>query len=76
MTTKKSVFIGAFITLAAAMLYQWGHLDGREGKVSGLIAESIAAESPSTISPVKARERDFYSPNSEDIGPDEIRLVA
>jgi len=76
MSTTKSVFIGIFITLAAAMLYQWGHIDGREGKPSGPIGESIASESPSTISPVKARERDFYSPNSEDIGPDEIRLVA
>ena len=27
-------------------------------------------------SPVKARARDFYSPNSEDLGPDEMRLIA
>ena len=27
-------------------------------------------------SPVKARSRDFYTPNSEDLGPDEMRLVA
>jgi len=27
-------------------------------------------------SPVKARARDFYAPNSEDLGPDEMRLVA
>ena len=27
-------------------------------------------------SPVKARARDFYTPNSEDLGPDEMRLVA
>lgn len=76
MTTKKSVFIGIFLILIAAMLYQWGHIDGREGKPSGLIGESIASESPPKASPVKARERDFYSPNSEDIGTDEIRLVA
>jgi hypothetical protein len=24
----------------------------------------------------KARDRDFYSPNSEDVGPDEMRLIA
>ena len=27
-------------------------------------------------SPVKARARDFYAPNSEDLGPDEMRLIA
>jgi ribonuclease Z len=27
-------------------------------------------------SPVKARARDFYTPNSEDLGPDEMRLIA
>ena len=28
------------------------------------------------ISPTKARERDFYAPNSEDLKPDEIRVIA
>jgi ribonuclease Z len=28
------------------------------------------------ISPVKARERDFYAPNSEDLEPNEIRVIA
>ena len=28
------------------------------------------------ISPVKARARDFYAPNSEDLGPDEIRVIS
>jgi ribonuclease Z len=27
-------------------------------------------------SPVKARERDFYAPNTEDLDPDEMRLIA
>ena len=27
-------------------------------------------------SPVKSRTRDFYAPNSEDLGPDEMRLIA
>jgi len=76
MTATKRVFIVASITLVAAVLYQWGHLNGREGIVSGFIGESNAAESPSAISPVKARSRDFYAPNSEDLGPDEMRLIA
>jgi len=37
----------------------------------GLIDESIAADNPPKVSPVKARARDFYAPNSEDLGPNE-----
>ena len=76
MTAIKRVFIVASMTFVSVILYQWGNLDGREGKVSGLIGESIAAENPPNISPVKARARDFYAPNSEDLGPDEMRLIA
>ncbi|RLB49022.1 MAG: hypothetical protein DRH23_07435 [Deltaproteobacteria bacterium] len=42
--------------------------------------EPPAAEADSgatgKYSPVKARARDFYAPNSEDLGPDEMRLIA
>jgi len=76
MIATKRVLFAASMTFVAVMLYQWGHLDGREGKTSGLIAESIAAESPPKVSPVKARARDFYAPNTEDLGPDEMRLIA
>jgi len=76
MTAIKRVLIVASMTFVSVMLYQWGNLDGREGKVSGLIGESIAAESSPKISPVKARARDFYAPNSEDLAPDEMRLIA
>jgi len=75
MTNIKRVFIGASITLAAVIIYQWGHIDGSEGKPSKAIAESIA-ESSSVPSTVKARERDYYSPNSEDLKPDEMRVIA
>jgi len=76
MTAIKSVLIVASVTFVSVMLYQWGHLDGRDGKMSGLIGESIAAESPPKSSPVKASDRDFYAPNSEDLAPDEMRLIA
>ena len=75
MATKKSVFIGVFFTLVAVIIYQWGHMDGSEGKPSKVIDESIAESSPE-ISPTKARARDFYAPNSEDLGSDEMRLIA
>ena len=76
MIVTKKVLIAATMTFMAMMFYQWGHLDGREGIASGLIGESIAAESSPKISPVKARARDFYAPNSEDLAPDEMRLIA
>jgi len=38
--------------------------------------ESPAIQDATKYSPVKARARDFYSPNSEDLGPNEMRLVA
>ena len=76
MVSIKRVLVIASMSFVAMLLYQWGHIDGREGKVTGLIGESIAAESSQKISPVKARARDFYTPNSEDLAPDEMRLIA
>lgn len=65
------------VALAATVLaYQWGNADGQAGRLLQLISPAVAAENPLKISPVKARERDFYSPNSEDLGPDEMRLIA
>jgi len=37
---------------------------------------SQGTASTGKYSPVKARARDFYAPNTEDLGPDEMRLVA
>ena len=37
---------------------------------------SKPAEATGKYSPVKARARDFYAPNSEDLGPDEMRLIS
>ncbi len=47
--------------------------------ISFLIPLAHAAESGQgepMISPIKMRERDFYAPNSEDLAPDEIRVIA
>ncbi len=40
------------------------------------ISTAQAQEATPKSSPVKASARGFYAPNSEDLGPDEIRLVA
>ena len=76
MKIAKKALIVASMAFMAVMLYQWGHVDEREGKSSGIISEAIAAEKSPKASPVKARARDFYAPNSEDLGPDEMRLIA
>jgi ribonuclease Z len=39
-------------------------------------AKAGSADKEPMISATKARERDFYAPNSEDLKPDEIRVIA
>ena len=73
MKTTKRVLVVASVTFVAVILYQWGHIDGRAGKSSKVMGEPIAAES----SPVKAlTEQDIYYPGTEDLAPDEMRVVA
>ncbi|NNJ97934.1 MAG: MBL fold metallo-hydrolase [Gammaproteobacteria bacterium] len=76
MTTSKRMLVVASVVFMAMALYQWGHIDGREGKTSSFIEASFAAENPPKLSPVQARDRDYYAPNSEDLGPDEMRVIA
>jgi ribonuclease Z len=72
----KKLLIFVSMAFVVAMAYHWGNQDGLEGRISGFIGESFAAEGSPVISPVKARDRDFYTPNSEDLAPDEMRLIA
>jgi len=53
------------------------------GLVTGLVlgaglssAPMAHAEKATEVSPVKARERDTYYPNTEDLKPDEMRVIA
>ncbi len=73
MTTTKRVIIVASLAFLGGMLYLWGNLDGRNGRESSL---SGVSDSHAGLSPVKERARDFYTPNSEDLRPDEMRLIA
>ncbi len=76
MKSSKMVLIGFAITFAAVFLSPCVHIDGREGNALGIIGEANAAEKMAKPSPVKARARDFYFPNSEDLGRDEMRVIA
>ncbi len=52
-----------------------GRSDERAGRPFSLVNPAQAADHPA-ISPVKARPRDTYFPNSEDLRPDEMRVIA
>ena len=71
-TTALTVVVVAGVIAAA---YFMGRSDERAGRSFALANPAQAAESPA-ISPVKARPRDTYFPNSEDLLPDEMRVIA
>ena len=66
--------------IAVAMAYTKGLFDGQEGKGVKLLATAEAKKiesNPADISPTKAlTQRDTYFPGTEDLRPDEMRIVA
>ncbi len=70
----------AFVLLAAVVAlgttYFLGHSDGRAGKSPGFTRVAFAADSPPKVSPVDARPREVYYPNSENLAADEMRVIA
>jgi ribonuclease Z len=75
MITAKTAASSTIIILVGMLIYFWGHSDGREGRTL-LIDESFAAEKSTGVSPTHARDRDAYYPNSENLAPDEMRVIA
>ena len=73
MIAAKRIGVVTFFAFVGLAIYLWGHLDGKEGQA--LIAQSFAAETPE-VSPTLSREREVYYPNSEDLAPDEMRVIA
>ncbi len=75
-TTKRVIIVGSMAFLVV-MVYLWGNWDGRNGRESPLTKLSESHAGVSSVSPIKAQaERDVYYPGSEDIGPNEMRVVA
>ncbi|MBW2268588.1 MAG: MBL fold metallo-hydrolase [Deltaproteobacteria bacterium] len=70
-----SAMIVIVVAGVIAAAYFMGRSDERAGRSFALANPAQAAESPA-ISPVKARPRDSYFPNSEDLLPDEMRVIA
>jgi ribonuclease Z len=70
--------------IASLMLFGGGIAIGRyladiKAELSllpGAQAQESAMKGEPVLSPTKAQERDFYVPNSEDLKPDEMRVIA
>jgi ribonuclease Z len=71
----KFLTIVGVAAIAVAAIYMKGQHDGRVGQEPSLVKEAEAANKPK-VAPVKAREREVYLPNSEDLAPDEMRVIA
>jgi ribonuclease Z len=69
----KKIIVVFSVIIAATGIYLWGLTDGNNGKE---LSSTASAQAMPDLSPVKARARDFYAPNSEDLAPDEMRLIA
>ncbi len=76
MNVAKWGFIVVSMAFLVVMLYLWGYSDGSKGRASGLIEKSLATESSPKVSSDKAREMDVYYPGTEELKPDEMRVVA
>ena len=76
MKTVKRLSTVVCVIIIGLSLYLWGHNNGRNGEAIELASKAVAAENVEEVSPVKARPREAYYPNSEDLNPDEMRIVA
>ena len=75
MKMAKAIMVGATVAAVVALVYMWGNIDGRSGK-NALAVSSAGAAEP-TASPVKALpEQEVYYPGTENLAPDEMRVVA
>lgn len=65
-----------FLSIAAAFggsMFLLGHLSGADGKS---LVQEAQASTEEAVSPTKARPSDAYFPNTEDLAPDEMRVIA
>jgi ribonuclease Z len=79
MKPQKRLAQGAILAVGAVALYQWGVNDGRDGKSAGLVESANAASANEAM--VASRtgttpDRDVYYPGTEELAPDEMRVIA
>ena len=76
MNMVKKLIVGVTVMAMVVLVYMWGNTDGRAGK-NVMAVYAVEAATALTPSPVKAlEERDVYHPGTEDLAPDEMRVVA
>jgi ribonuclease Z len=75
MKMKKLISLVSVLVLGA-LFYWFGYSDGIEGRSSRAPVAEADAQDFEGVSPVKARKREAYYPNSEDLQPDEMRVIA
>ena len=73
MKSLRTLALGAALVLGAATLYQWGVKNGQEGASSGWVGTANAANAEQRAG---ASELDVYYPGTEELAPDEMRVIA
>ncbi len=63
------------IAVVAIGSYIWGWDDGRDGE-GPLVRTALAQQQQQMVSATAPREREAYFPNSEELAPDEMRVIA
>jgi ribonuclease Z len=66
----------AIVAVVAGFAYLQGYTDHARGKDIALASVALAQQDQQLVSPTDARERDAYFPNSEELAPDEMRVIA
>ena len=75
MNITKRVLVITSVVIAGSTLYLWGNKDGSEGRQLNLISEATAAEN-SELSVKATPQQDVYYPGTEELRPDEMRIIA
>jgi ribonuclease Z len=71
----RALGIPTVIALVAIGSYMRGRVDERTGEFP-LVRTALAQQQQQLVSPTAPRERDAYFPNSEQLAPDEMRVIA
>ena len=78
MKHKASTLCGVFLILFTILaVYLFGVRQGQMGQGLPIVPDAMAAQTKAPASPVKSlTERAVYYPGSEDLAPDEMRVIA
>ena len=71
----RAIAIPGALALVVMAAYMWGRTDERRGAPSWVPAAMAQQQDP-LVSPTAPRDRDTYFPNSEQLGPDEMRVIS